>query len=739
MNGILGKNRGLIQDIGKKWDQWAWSDLFNKQQSLEDDDLIITNDTNSTSMDGCRINYWNYNKRLFGRVMRVFGETASNTRETPDHTLIQRMMEQPVILSPIMAAKTVGTPSLSPFTLPANDAMHKTTATLSTINNSDINNEDYARANNSTSIIATRTMNAGDSLQDFIARNFAIHPSATKELSELTDAAHQQQDTLTLMHTDSHNNNETNNNLITANMDDVTTIEGQQKPMIIEEDGAASSAALPQELPQPLQAENLDDFGLSYGMEGFSTNHRDWDNGLDNDLGDFDFDVTEADFDFFESSGDDNKKGMMTNNSNNAALAAQLTNATCSILPMENVIQHTAEENPLGLSAPPMIKQEDVSMVDDLSQPPQQQPSVPDISTVSQQEEQQLTETDDTKIVSMATGISNNSPVPSDVTVVGSSDAGASTAVPATFDTSIYTMTPESSRSPTLVMTKSEYTTEHQYLVPRDFAPVSFIAGVDNTKYLEGGKFTYMNDDDNGNNDNDDDDEKKKLSIVKAGANQQYRSHHRRRIDYNIYRPDYIPRKLMKSRRKAARLLRGKDRIVPIEITHSSDSDITSSSSSDDEENDDATTTSSSSVSISSREEEDDDTDPVDRLMSAQMTYVRRLLGDIRNRPKRHRIANVMLDYDSPFGGIIVDSIHPEKLNLNDMASIDHLCQQTVWGGYPFTGMLPDSMSSGSDGTYHDEAAEAIVARQTELIQSIRGGNKKYYAFLLSSYLEGLR
>ncbi|KAI7854657.1 mediator complex subunit 13 C-terminal-domain-containing protein [Circinella umbellata] len=715
MNGVLGKNRGLIQDIGKKWDQWAWSDLFNKQQTPQDDDVIIMNDNSNTSMDGCRINYWNYNKRLFDHVIQAFGQTTPNIPEAVEHTFFQRMMEQPVTLSPIMAAKTVGTPSLSPFTLPANGATHKPTTTMIINNNDDVNNENSAKTNNIPSSTTTiRMTDAGDSLQDFIARNFSIHPSTATELPELTDAPHQQQDTLTLMHSDNNNNNnnnnETSNNTVPTNMDNVTIIEERQKPMIMEEDSSASSTALPQELPQPLQAGNLDDFGLSYGMDAFSTNHRDWDNGLDNDLGDFDFDVTEADFDFFESSGDDNKKRMTTHNSNNATLAAQLPNTAPSILPMEDVIQRTTEDTPLDLSAPPIIKQEDVSMVDNLSQ----QPSIPDISTIYQQQ-QQSTETEDTKPVSMATGISNDSPMPSDATVVGSSDAGASTAVPATFDTSIYTMTPESSRSPTLVMAKSEYTTEHQHLVPRDFAPVSFIAGVDNTKYLEGGKFRYMNDDEN-----NDDDNKNKLSIIKTSTNQRYRNHLRRRIDYNMYRPDYIPRKLMKSRRKAARLMRGKDRIIPIGTTHSSDSDTTSSSS-DDEENDDDGTTSSSSISVSSREEEDDDIDPVDRLMSAQMTYVRRLLGDIRNRPKRHRIANVMLDYDSPFSGIIVDSIHPEKLNSNDMASIDRLCQQTVWGGYPFTGVLPDSMSSSSDGTYRAEAAEAIVARQTELIQSIRG------------------
>ncbi|KAI9278643.1 mediator complex subunit 13 C-terminal-domain-containing protein [Phascolomyces articulosus] len=715
MNGVLGKNRGLTQDIGKKWEQWAWSDLLNKRQ--QDDDMMILNDNNNNTMtdSGCRINYWNYNKKMYHKVLEALGETSM----AQEQVLIQRMMEQPIILSPIMAAKSVGTPSLSPFTLPVtNDKCDKATTTTVPNSNDDttINLNNPTTVNNATTITTT-TQSNNDSLQDFIMRNFAIHPSVTQdyttdnEIIELTDVA-QQQGALNLI----QNGNDDNK----PEVMNATVNTDAQNPNITED----GTSALPQELPQPLQAGNLDDFGLSYSMDAFS-NHRDWDNGLDNDLGDFDFDVTEADFDFF-ASGDDNKKGVASAPAtatmaptDPAAALAQLTDPTNSLLPMEDIIQHaTSNNNPLGLSGPVIIKEEPMELSNGTPElPPSIQDNMPTVPQHLEQQpqddqEQQLPQTsEDIKIISMPNGGISNSPVPSDATAVASSDAGTSTAVPATFDTSIYTMTPESSRSPTLVMSKSEYATEHQHLVPRDFAPVSFIAGVDNAKYLEGGKFTYIDVDDDENDKNI----KKRTVATKSHNHRSSRS----RVHYNMYRPDYIPRKLMKSRRKAARLMSSKSHAAPIEIVSSSDSDSSSCSSSSDEDDD---STTSSNISLSSQEvDSNDDIDPVDRLMHAQMAYVRRLLGDTRNKPKRHRIANVVLDYDSPFGGIIVDSIHPEKFCSSDMIPLDHLCQQTVWGGYPFTGVLPDSMSSSSDGTFHDEAAEAIVARQTELIQSIRG------------------
>lgn len=61
-------------------------------------------------------------------------------------------------------------------------------------------------------------------------------------------------------------------------------------------------------------------------------------------------------------------------------------------------------------------------------------------------------------------------------------------------------------------------------------------------------------------------------------------------------------------------------------------------------------------------------------------------------------------------------------MDPDDIASLDQLCQQAVWGGYPFAGELPESMSESSDGVSAREDAITIVTRQSTLIQSIRGG-----------------
>lgn len=441
----------------------------------------------------------------------------------------------------------------------------------------------------------------------------------------------------------------------------------------------------PEETPVISQdiAATEDAFGLGYSNNMFGAER--WDNDMDDDFDNFDFDVTEADFDFFKSE----KKQQQPQQQPSCSMmeldkpepvSDSMNVSTTAPTTTDIVIPDTIKSEPFDLSAQPVASMP----AEEVTHPPQQaQPSA--------------------------------SPMACDTTPVASSDAGISTTAPGTVDMSICT-TPDVRQHtyqpsiPHVVTTsKPGYAMDNLNMIPKDFSAVAFPMGVDDAKYMDGGKFDY------------------KSPSNDIGASETADQD----VKLNRYRPDYVPPKILVD--EAKREEEDKNNIGDGKNEDDDDdasetgSTSTNTSSSDESDQSDA---SSSDVSLSSHGDEQSGS-VLERIQSAQMTYIRRLLGDIKNRPKRHRVGNLVMDYDSPFPTSIMDTIQPEKMNPDDIASLDQLCQQAVWGGYPFAGELPESMSGSSDGVCAREDATTIVARQTTLIQSIRGGKLLYiYPFI---------
>ncbi|KAI7876414.1 hypothetical protein K492DRAFT_210351 [Lichtheimia hyalospora FSU 10163] len=421
-----------------------------------------------------------------------------------------------------------------------------------------------------------------------------------------------------------------------------------------------------------------DTFGFGYSNNMFATER--WDNDMDDTFDNFDFDVTEADFDFFKSE----KKppppaacAMMDLDKPEPVDHSMDVSTSVPTTTTDNFVPETIKEEPLDISilerpVVPMATQEVIHQ-------PQQAQS--------------------------ATSGTLNSPMACDTTPVASSDAGISTTAPGTVDMSICT-TPDIRQHayqqsiPHVVTTsKSGYAMDNMHMIPKDFSAVTFPIGVDDAKYMDGGKFDY----------------KSPSNDMGTGTNETAHQD----IKLNRYRPDYVPPKILVDEAK-----RDEDKDNAMDGKNEDDDNASESgststtiSSSDESDQSDA---SSSGVSLSSQGDEQNG-DVLERIQNAQMTYIRRLLGDIKNRPKRHRVGNLLMDYDSPFPTSVMDTIQPEKMSPDDIASLDQLCQQAVWGGYPFAGELPESMSGCSDGVNAREDATTIVTRQTTLIQSIRG------------------
>ncbi|RUS20078.1 hypothetical protein BC937DRAFT_86403 [Endogone sp. FLAS-F59071] len=303
----------------------------------------------------------------------------------------------------------------------------------------------------------------------------------------------------------------------------------------------------------------------------------------------------------------------------------------------------------------------------------------------------------------------------------------------------------------------------HQF-VPPDFAPLIVLAGVNDAKYGDGGKFVYAPP------------KKKRKKRVAARA---------------LYRPDYIPEPPVKTdakkkdkanstddvsmpnsmvngvvrRNEAAKVGAALDRMGLSDFDSSSDSN---------------------SESDSNRESEDDDNAKTARrditvgeLNSARMVFMinSRGCGGVNERLVNLRqvsdIVNVKLedgqlssvngdfdeddrfinlDYDSPFASMIVRDLSSKtkkggRIRTGEVTNgvvdgageverwestssavskdiffrtVDCLCQQAIMGGYPFAGGLIEIAGRGGE-IVEGESTQVFVTRRRGLVQGVVG------------------
>jgi hypothetical protein len=296
----------------------------------------------------------------------------------------------------------------------------------------------------------------------------------------------------------------------------------------------------------------------------------------------------------------------------------------------------------------------------------------------------------------------------------------------------------------------SEEKAEGPSFVPPEFAPVKTEYSINDSKYCDGGKFMYT---------------------------PLLQQEHGKTPKRKPYKPDYVPivrkKKLSKKlfdKQKAPQQqdngnggngdisikMESSDTPLNRSVTTTNyygDADIVSSSSSSSGSSDSDGNSGSYSDSDSEMEETipkatideidkddgangsemDEDnkaTTTIHSLGRIQDNYVQMLLFSLsKSKKKKLDINDMAFDYDSPFARTIATSIvRAKSFNSSNMAkdfrALDYLCQQAVLGGYPFSGGI-ESISSNGFEANEGESAKVLVARRRDLLQQFNGGKAK--------------
>lgn len=436
--------------------------------------------------------------------------------------------------------------------------------------------------------------------------------------------------------------------------------------------------------------------GDSGGGVGGNGGGDPWDTS--NGLGDFDLDVTEADFDFFETPA--------------PAIAApsDMTSTSLDIMAMDAAKQ--------SLSSP-IIKDEDVDM---------EEAREPKTNAILHNNESLFT-----PFVISNNGTENQSIESSTL----SHDSFGSTSM-------MQQHQPPTSAFQHEKTYKS--TTEQQFssIVPDSFLPVPVSEGVNDAKYGPGGKFMYMPTHLKKKGDNNDTMEKSLPLLGKA----------LKKGDFN-YSPDYVPNLMATAKKKTIPKPNpitavGLKKSVPIDndihmmdvegsmnekktnIIDTINSESSSNCSSSTSSTINNSTSSSSSSTASSDDNDanssDDESrlipqeDIIDKRLKALKKFQKRFVNSLLKATSAPLPTPQNLDYDTPFAPILADGLtKPIKWRQSRAMeqSIDYLCQQAVWGGYPFASGLAEVSQYG--GEIETEPAKVMAARRTNLMQVTRG------------------
>lgn len=626
MNGLFAYNQGFSEDLGDKWNRWAWSERIS--------------------------NYWEYVCTRESTAAVVLDSLSHDTGTiTTNGTLLQRAINEPVTASPLMAAKSVATPG---------SAARKDISTPSSgsaqIYDDDMTQDHQSMPSNQHYQRHKARYQSDLSLIDFAMSNFAL-PNNTEDLVEYPimnvhdPSQHHLQQQVQQTPYQSHDNN-----LYPSN--DVKTLQNNT-PMDIVNTGNKSTYQSPHMSNLELEA-----FGIVESMDVdnmvLDIPNRWGDDGM-GDLDNFDFGVTEEDFDFFETSG--------------PVASIPANSATVLSVPMtsmDNSNNGLINEDPNAI----LHKQEDfdVNLFDD------QQKVLMDLD-----EKLVLDNNQDISVTPLQVGMDQHEP----------------------FDMETFDPNSEQSfqQADKFIAMQPFDDVQQQLFVPPEFAPVKISSMVNDTKYINGGKFTYI----------------PELYKTKKKNTE--------------YRPDYIPNLKNTSRRKSSKLLKQpKEEVSNFRIEPQDDSDnINDKKPNSDgmsEDSDDDSIYSSSSSGSSYENDSEDDANKAARtmkaLLQAQDNYIQQLIDQPTSYKKAAMLNQVIMDYDSPFARTVASGfirLPHVTFNFDDheeTVALDYLCQQAVMGGYPFSSGI-ECMSSNGFEANEGESSKVIVARRRNLLQKFNG------------------
>ncbi|KAI9287343.1 mediator complex subunit 13 C-terminal-domain-containing protein [Umbelopsis sp. AD052] len=266
-------------------------------------------------------------------------------------------------------------------------------------------------------------------------------------------------------------------------------------------------------------------------------------------------------------------------------------------------------------------------------------------------------------------------------------------------------------------------------LMPPEFAPLPVTAGVDDAKYYNGGKFVYSPS------------KKRKKEGGAVG------------IRRSAYKPDYMPHVRKKTtdgpfktadiRKKYNGSEQAKVDTTLHPATLNNDAMVVPDETSLSDSSDDSSSDSSSSSSDTDMEDAEemiratsrlDITSGLDRQYLKVLNKVKLMLlawsaGDYSDKslllPNSQQTLRLeeSIDYDVPFAQVVTrEPLYDrpsEERHTSDghMAAVELLCQQAVLGGYPFVGNIAEISQRGGD-FIDGESMQVAITRRRNLIQS---------------------
>lgn len=250
LNGIMGLNHGLTEDLGSKASRSAY------YESLK------SNNPGSHSI----IDYWSYHDPItFASNVIINALSMADTNYQQDQLLLHRALIEPVISSPIMNSKSVipinTTPLLGNHFF-GNYAQY-TTPPKSSLN-SNMNLTEFATSRFQSDEPVEAIL---DSLNPLNDPNIAINSDKNLDLGG------------------SHLSTMLQNNL---NIDSTLPVDSNASSTSIQ----PQDSILGEQTQPPLPLDDLNLYNIDGGINGSWNDNE--------DFGDLDLDVTEADFDFFE-------------------------------------------------------------------------------------------------------------------------------------------------------------------------------------------------------------------------------------------------------------------------------------------------------------------------------------------------------------------------------------------------------------------------------------------------------
>ncbi|KAI8978031.1 mediator complex subunit 13 C-terminal-domain-containing protein [Pilobolus umbonatus] len=668
MNGIFSVNQGFTEDLGDKWNRWAWKEK-----------ILSMNKKNT-------LNYWDYVCPRIGTATSVL-ELLSND-STLNNGILPKALSEPVTASPLMAAKSVATPQSSSAFL-RNDYSLNQHNSMTPSSNCD----DDQRNN--------RRLQSNQSLVEFAIANFALPSNdecimdSDNQESYMDDYSNDheimlsKQDTSTIAQPILYENmnQQTNNTNYGGIMDPLSTLTGITMTTNHITNHTDPSAYESPQIPN-LGLEPFTALDTINGDMGISSNLSNvWEHDAMDDVDNFDFKVTDADFDFFGSDhviSDKITSDLKDDISSNIfADINQLPITDPILLPVDNK-SIKLENNGLD------TLMEDSIMIDYSTEKTTPVP-------LNKAQQQQLLDND----------MENATAAVHDLTVsplgIGMSQ------VDNTFNRKQKLINEE--QKPINI----QYQPPTDLFIPPKFAPVDLNIRVNDSKYFVGGKFEYAPEKEN-------------------------------RVKRRRYRPNYNPLRIKKRLEEKAALKEAEastavevaveeantKKTPPVE-DRKEDEDMKTDSSETDSSASDSSDSCSESGSSSEYSDDDDSefNDPkyvhqaYSSISGAQQQFLERLYALTTTVTKRNKVDmdDILFDYDSPFASSIISNGMRKVEGMDgkdEYKALEQLCQNAVMGGYPFAGNI-ESMSSNGFEANEGVSAKVLVARRRNLLQQFNG------------------